>query len=327
MTAPGAATRPASQGPDLGFVRAFFVRYWLAIWFGILSLMRMSSLVTGSAGFDAQLYLKATRAWMAGADPWVFIDQQRFAAPPPTLIPLAPIAVLPEQLGIWLMMALAVVGAIATVRLLRLPWWWLLFPPFIDAAWNGNPQNLIVPLILVGAGPVAAFLKIYAIVPIALTLRWRALLITAVLLIVTAPLLPWASYIAQFGDLSAALNEQSDGGLSATAIPWLIPVALVALLFAGRERAAWLAVPAVWPTTQWYYSTLAVPAVTPIAAAILAVPLPGAAVVATIAVALSRRNTSARKLIDDWWPGPAPAPARETASTPESDPRLERGEA
>ena len=315
------------SGPDLAFVRAFFLRYWLAIWFAIISFMRLSSLVTGGAGFDAQLYLKATRAWMSGADPWVFIDQQRFAAPPPTLIPLAPIAVLPEQLGIWLMMGLAVVGAIATVRLLRLPWYWLLFPPFIDAAWNGNPQNLLVPLILIGGGPLAAFLKIYAVVPIALTLRWRALLVTALLLAVTAPLLPWASYVAQFGDLSAALNEQSDGGLSATAIPWLIPVALLALVFAGRERAAWLAVPAIWPTTQWYYSTLAVPAATPIAGAILAVPLPGAAVIATIAVAISRRNTSVRKLVDDWWPGRAPTPTREPASPREPDAGLEHGEA
>ena len=63
---------------------------------------------------------------------------------------LAPIAILPEQVGIALMIALAVAGAVATVRLLHLPWWWLLFPPFIDAAWNGNPQNLLVPLILLG---------------------------------------------------------------------------------------------------------------------------------------------------------------------------------
>lgn len=325
MTAPdGTTARPRTRGPDLGFVRSFFARYWLAIWFAIIGVMRLSSLVTGGVGFDAELYLKATRAWMSGADPWVFIDQQRFAAPPPTLIPLAPIAVLPEQFGIWLMVALAVVGAVATVRLLRLPWWWLLFPPFIDAAWNGNPQNLLVPLILIGAGPVAAFLKIYAIVPIALTLRWRALLVTAVLLLVTAPLLPWASYIAQFGDLSAALNEQSDGGLSATAIPWLIPVALIALLFAGRERAAWLAVPAVWPTTQWYYSTLAIPAATPIAAAILAIPLPGAAVAATIAVAIHRRNTTVRKLVDDWIP--SRGIGRDAGGSPARDARPGRAE-
>ena len=131
-----------------------------------------------------------------------------------------------------------------------------------------------MPLILVGAGPIAAFLKIYALVPIALTLRWRALLVTGIALIVTAPLLPWGSYLAQFGDLSNALAEQSDGGLSATAIPWLIPIAVIALVAAGRERAAWLSVPALWPATQWYYSTLAVPALTPIAAAVIAIPVP-----------------------------------------------------
>jgi hypothetical protein len=139
-------------------------------------------------------------------------------------------------------------------------------------------------------------------VPIALTLRWRALVVTGIALIVTAPLLPWGSYLAQFGDLSNALAEQSDGGLSATAIPWLIPIALIALVAAGRERAAWLSVPALWPATQWYYSTLAVPALTPIAAAVIAIPMPGAAVVAAAIVAIQRRNTSVDRLIADWRP-------------------------
>ena len=211
-------------------------------------------------------------------------------------------ALLPEGLGIVVMIVLAVVGAVATIRLLRLPWWWLLFPPLVDGMWNGNPQTLIVPLILIGAGPVAAFLKIYSLVPMILTLRWRAVLVTAVALLVTAPFLPWASYIAQFADLSQALVTQSDGGLSATAIPLLIPVALVALVMCGRERAGWLAVPALWPATQWYYSTLAMPALTPVAAAILAVPVPGAAVLAALAVAISRRNTSMTRLVQDWRP-------------------------
>ena len=292
----------SSRGPDVGFVLTWLKRYWLAVWFGVISAMRLQVLITGRPGFDAELYLAATRAWLAGADPWITIESQRFAAPPPTLIPLAPIAILPERVGIALLIVLAVAGAVATIRLLRLPWWWILFPPFVDAAWNGNPQNLLVPLILVGAGPIAAFLKIYALVPIALTLRWRALLVTGIALIVTAPLLPWASYLAQFGALSNALAEQSDGGLSATAIPWLIPIALIALVAAGRERAAWLSVPALWPATQWYYSTLAVPALTPIAAAVIAIPVPGAAVVAAAIVAIQRRNTSVDRLIADWRP-------------------------
>jgi len=295
-----------SRGPDLSYVRSWIVRYWLPVWFAVISTMRLSVLVGGDAGFDARLYLEATRTWLAGADPWILIETQRFAAPPPTLIPLAPIALLPEQVGIAFMIVLAIGGAIATVRILHLPWWWGLFPPFIDAAWNGNPQNLLVPLILLGAGPVAVFLKVYAVVPLALTLRWRAILVTGAALLITAPLLPWASYIAQFGALSEVLATQSDGGLSATAVVWLVPVALVALLFAGRERAAWLTVPAIWPATQWYYSTLAIPALTPLAAAVIAIPVPGAAVIATVIVAVQRRNHSIDRLAADWLPGRVP---------------------
>lgn len=295
------ATRRVS-GPDLDIVRSWIARYWLAVWFGVISAIRLSVLLTGAPGFDGRLYLKATRAWLAGGDPWIFIESQRFAAPPPTLVPLAPIAVLPEEVGVALLVILAAVGSIATIRLLRLPWWWILFPPFLDGVWNGNPQTLLVPLILVGAGPLAAFLKIYALVPIVLTLRWRAALVTAVALLVTAPLLPWAAYATKFGELSTVLATQSDGGLSATATPWLLPFAALALVFAGRERAAWLAIPVAWPATQWYYATLALPALTPIAAAIMAVPIPGAVIAAAVAVAVDRRNTSWRRLVSDWRP-------------------------
>lgn len=292
------------RGLDLGFVKAWFTRYWLAVWFASITLVRASVLVTGQPGFDGRLYLRATKAWLDGQDPWILIESQRFAAPPPTLIPLAPIALLPEDLGVVVLLIAAIAGAVATVRLLHLPWWWLLFPPLIDGAWNANPQTLLVPLILIGAGPIAAFLKVYALVPIALTLRWRALLVTAVLLVLTAPLLPWASYVAQFGDLSQVLATQSDGGLSATAIPWLIPVAVVALILCGRERTAWLAVPVLWPSTQWYYSTLAMPALTSIAAALMAVPVPGFAVVAAaVAVAAEHRRVSSSGLVADWKPG------------------------
>ena len=305
-----------TTGPELTFVRSWFGRYGLAAWFGAISAIRLSSLVGGEAGFDGRLYLAATRAWLAGLDPWLTLDSQRFAAPPPSLVPLIPIAELPEQLGVAVMVILAAAGAAATIRLLHLPWWWLLFPPIVDGVWNGNPQTLIVPLILVRAGPIAVFLKLYAVVPLVLTLRWRAVAITGVALLVTAPFLPWSAYIAQFVDLSAVLETQSDGGLSATAIPWLIPIALVALVLCGRERAAWLAVPVTWPATQWYYSTLAMPALTPMAAAIMAVPVPGAVVLAAIAVAFSRRNWSVARLVADWRAAPSSAPGDDILGRP-----------
>jgi hypothetical protein len=127
-------------------------------------------------------------------------------------------------------------------------------------------------------------------------------------LVVTAPILPWMSYLERFPELAEALARQSDGGLSATAVPVLIPLAIVALALSGRERAAWLSVPVLWPATQWYYSTLAVPGLAPrtvataIAAALLAVPIPGLVVVAAVVVAIGERPWSLRRLRDAWVP-------------------------
>ena len=118
----------STRALDLGFLKTFFARYWPAIWFAIISAIRISALVKHEIGFDGRLSLAATRTWLDGLDPWIVIDSQRFAAPPPTLIPLAPIALLPETLGVAILLAAAIAGAIATIRVLHLPWWWLLFP-------------------------------------------------------------------------------------------------------------------------------------------------------------------------------------------------------
>jgi hypothetical protein len=290
--------------PDLRFVSAWFARYGLPLWFAGIFAFRLSALIGGPPGFDATLYLTASKAWLAGDDPWLHIGAIQYAAPPPSLLALAPLAVLPIELGVGIMLGLSVAGVILTVRMLHLPWWWVLFPPFLDGAWNGNPQTLLVPLILAGAGPIAIFLKIYAAVPVALTLRWKALLVTGAALLVTAPFLPWIPYLERFGDLSRALVDQSDGGLSATAFPILIPVALVVLVLCGREKAAWLAVPVAWPATQWYYATLAVPALTTstLAAAPMALPVAGAPLAAAVVVAWGARLIDWPRLRDAWVP-------------------------
>ena len=48
--------------------------------------------------------------------------------------------------------------------------------------------------------------------------------------------------------------------MSALAIPMLLPVAGLALILMGRRRAAWWIVPVLWPSTQWYYASLVMPA-------------------------------------------------------------------
>ena len=69
-----------------------------------------------------------------------------FAAPPPTLLAFAPFTLLPADTAVALIALAVIGGAIATIRLLHLPWWWLLFPPLVQCVLSGNVQSLIVPL-------------------------------------------------------------------------------------------------------------------------------------------------------------------------------------
>jgi hypothetical protein len=84
-------------------------------------------------------------------------------------------------------------------------------------------------------------------------------------------------------------------------MPWLLlPVGLVAIATMGRARATWWFLPVLWPSTQWYYSLMAMPAITPVAAAILAVPVQGAPVVAAAVIALSLRPWRRHDVMRDW---------------------------
>ncbi len=67
----------------------------------------------------------------------------------------------------------------------------------------------------------------------------------------------------------------------------------------GRERLAWWSIPVFWPSTQWYYSSVALPVLTPLAAVALTVPVPGATTVALVvalgeAYWISRRKEQER---------------------------------
>ena len=90
--------------------------------------------------------------------------------------------------------------------------------------------------------------------------------------------------------------------------------AFLYLFVHDRERAAWLAMPAFWPWTQWYYASMAIPGVLAtradrpesrggepalgsvvlfaIAAAILAAPVTAAPAVALVVVAIGPRVMS-----------------------------------
>ena len=260
--------------------------YLVGAWFVSLSAMRLNLLFSATPGFDGRLYRTATLLWLDGGDPWsVYSGGIRFAAPPPSLLAMVPFALVPADVAVALIIGLGLVGTAWAIRRLGLPVWWLAFPPFIDGLYNANPHVLVVPLLVAGAAPLAVLVKVYAgLVPLVLG-QWRAVLGCAAAILVTAPFLPWALYIAEFPSLSQTLAAQSDGGMSAIANPILIPVAVVALLLMGRKRAAWWIVPVLWPSTQWYYSTLVMPGATLVSAAVVAMPVAWATTLAAALVA------------------------------------------
>ena len=255
--------------------------------------MRMAVLVSGGEpGFDGRLYIAASRAWLAGQDPWnTQIQGIKYAAPPPSLLSTAPLVPLPEPVAVGLIMLVGLVGTWWALRQLGLPAWWLLFPPFVDALWNANPQVLLLPLLVAGSRgtAVATVIKIYAAVPALLLGHARGIASATVALLVSAPILPWAIFIRRFQEIASTLATQSSGGMSASTSLLSTMIAIGALLLVGRQRAAWLAVPGLWPSTQWYYASIAVPGLTPIAAALAAVPAQGFMVAALVAAALEVR--------------------------------------
>jgi hypothetical protein len=270
------------------FVGRFRRIVWLIVpaWFLIISAIRLSVLLPlGLPGYDGMLYRDATLHWLAGGNPWATpADGAVFGAPPPTLLAMLPFAILPEGVARLALLSLGVIASVWLIRRLRLPFWWLAFPPLVDGLYIANPHVFVAPLIVAGIGPLAVLTKIYAGPVLLLLLRWRSLLVTVAIFVVTVPFLPWSQFIAQWPSVSAALASQSRGGLSVLATPWLIPVAVAAAVLVGRERLAWWVVPVFWPYTQWYYASIALPVVTPLAAMALAMPIPGAT---TLAIALA----------------------------------------
>ena len=274
-------------------------RLWIfvAAWFVIISVIRLSSLAAiGPPGYDGMLYREATIRWLDGGDPWQIPDSGAiFGAPPPTLLAMVPFAILPEVIARPVLLALGVIATVWMIRRLRLPLWWLAFPPLVDGLWIGNPHIFVAPLLVAGAAPLAVVVKLYALAVPAIRLDWKQLAVTGALLLITFPFLPWGPFLEQWPEISQALSDQSaGGGLSVWVTPLLIPVAVLAGLLLGRERLAWWSIPVFWPSTQWYYSSVVLPVLTPLAAVALTVPVPGATTVALV-VALAEAYWISRR--------------------------------
>lgn len=285
-------------------LRIAAARIGLPAWFIAIDLLWIAK--PDVLGIDARHYQRAASAWLAGGDPWMVTEGGvGFAPGPHTLLFYAPTSFLPLWLSGVVWMGIGLGASIWLVRRLQVPLWWLLFPPLVHAIWNGNPQTVVIALLLAGGtlpAVLAVGLKLYA--GIALLLRPRDLIITGVVLAASLLILPWELYLRDAGIIAGYLNGAWDG--SAWRLPILIPPTLLGLWVLRRRGAEWLAVPAIWPATQFYYAAMALPALVgepredgrsvtgrPVVAAALALPAPLIAPLVVMALA-ARMIWSAR---------------------------------
>jgi hypothetical protein len=295
----------------------------LIAWFSWHTWDRISFFVRRGfpVGIDATIYYRGAVAWLHGADPWsaaVFVGGSSFhyAGSPVTTVLMAPGTLLGEQPFTIAWLALTWAAAVWTLRRLHLPIWWLLFPPLAEGLFSANPQIVVLAL-LVAYGPLASAiatgLKVYAFIPLLGESRWRQVVIAVALNAATILVAPglWLAYVQRFATISGRLAVESIHGLSAYPVPALLAVtslALLALAFVVRDRraAGWLAVPAVWPSSQFHYSTMALPVMTLLLAVVLAVPqmqLPA------IAILLEIGRRLIAPPLTRWLAPPAPAQA------------------
>lgn len=230
-------------------------------------------------GFDARLYAAAASAWIGGADPWAISDGGIFyGAPPPSLLVFLPFHWMPPVVVslIWVFGSFILAGL--AIRSLRLPVWWMAFPPLVDAILVGNPDAAVLALLVVAGGRLGAFapfFKIYALAPMIGMRRWRQVGLACALLVATAFVLPWGTWFSDLplitANLAATAARQST---SVYGDPILMAIAVVALLAVGARRAGWLAVPLLWPSTQIHYMAISVPGLTPFLALVWCFPVP-----------------------------------------------------
>ena len=241
-------------------------------------------------GVDGRLYYRAAATWLAGGDPWTAFTATNtwppgsakvhflFTGPPPTVLAFVPFTWIPENGFVVGWFALTVGAAFYTLRRLRLPFWWILFPPTMQGILVANPQVVCLALLLASSDwlrALAAPMKAYAAIPMVALGQWRALTILAVAVAVSGvvcwPL--WSLYASHFAETSAWLVEATQGGWSASREPplWVAAAILLAILaLANRREAGWLAVPTLWPASQFFYATFVLPLRSPWLAAVIA---------------------------------------------------------
>ena len=115
------------------------------MWFAVCTLSAIRyqlSQQTSLVGIDARIYYRAAQAFLAGGDPWsAQVNGISFAAPPPTLIPYLPFTLIPEDLFVLLAIVACALVSVALLKVLRLPWTWLLFTPSRRSRLGREPES------------------------------------------------------------------------------------------------------------------------------------------------------------------------------------------
>ena len=202
------------------------------------------------------------------------------------LLPYLPFVVLPGDVVRLVWFALDLVIAAWVLHRLRMPTYWLAFPPLFSAIILGHVEVLVLAGIVIGgaASGVIAIIKPYAVFPMVAERRWRAILIAGAVAVVSIPFLPWGRFLAEYGQISSTLARQNTGD-SVFGDPVLMVVAIVALAVLGPKRALWLGVPLVWPYAQAIYKSMTIPMLAPVVALFWALPFPGATLAGIVAMA------------------------------------------
>jgi hypothetical protein len=271
------------------------VQIGLPAWFIAIDLLWIVRL--DIIGIDADHYQRAANTWLAGGDPWSVTAGGgiHYASAPHTLLFYVPTSLVPLPVAVAIWVVVGLLASIWLVRRLEVPLWWLAFPPLVQSIWNGNPQTVALALLVVGgsaAGAIAVLIKLYAAVP--LLARPRALIVAGIALAVTLPILPWQLYLQDGLGIAGHLVTAWNG--SAWRLPILVPPTLLALWILRRDGAEWLAVPAAWPATQFYYVAMAIPALVrrPLVVAIVALPVPMLTPLAVMGLALIKVRRDGR---------------------------------
>lgn len=255
-------------------------------------------------GNDANLYRSAAAAWLAGHDPWLVGDANAsFAGSPLTILAFVPTTLIPEPIFRPVAVLVSWAAGAWLIRRFRLPWYWLAFPPLVAGAMVANPGVLAIAL---ACGPLAwlgSLLKVFMLAPTAGERRWHSIGVVVTVTAASVIAFPglWSLYVADLPLVGPRLLDDLHYTGTAFLAPWLLPFAALGLLALARvdfRAACWLAVPALWPASEFHYGVF----VMPVAEVLGVFMLPSAPVMtASIGVYGFARYAAKSERVRAWW--------------------------